>query len=319
MIIGALGLGVWLTACQPDRAADSVKPEPTPTQDALHIEAYSKPAIRFGVLVSDSAISVNERYRPLLDYLESKIGRRFELVALSQDKQFEAVKQQKLDFATTNPLAAVQLRRMYDIQFLVTTRRPKVGTQLGGLIIVHEDSGIETLQDLRAKRAVCVDFQTSAAGCVFQIDYLKEQGFDPFAEFSSFVENKSQDNIVLAVLNGSVDVGFIRTGQLEKMLQEKTLENIDQIRIFQPVDDDFPLPRTTDLYPEWPIAALVDTDPQLVKQVRQILLEIPADHPALKAANLSGFVPAIDYKSVEDLIKPLKLKSWNVNDRTDTP
>jgi hypothetical protein len=43
------------------------------------------------------------------------------------------------------------------------------------------------------------------------------------------------------------------------------------------------------------------------------------DHPALKAANLSGFVPAIDYKSVEDLIKPLKLKSWNVNDRTDTP
>lgn len=320
MIISIFGLGVWLTACQPpDRAADSVKPESTPTQDALHIEAYSKPAIRFGVLVSDSAISVNERYRPLLDYLESKIDRRFELITLNHDSQFEAIQQRKLDFTTTNPLAAVQLRRMYDIQFLVTIRRPRIGTQLGGLIIVHKDSGIETLKDLRAKRAVCVDFQTSGPGCVFQIDYLKEQGFDPFAEFSSFVKNKSQDNIVLAVLNGSVDVGFIRTGQLEKMLRERTLESIDQIRIFQPVDDDFPLPHTTDLYPEWLIAALVDTDPQLVQQVRQILLDIPPDDPALKAANLSGFVPAIDYKSVEDLIQPLKLKSWNVDDRTDTP
>jgi two-component system, LuxR family, sensor histidine kinase TtrS len=319
MILSSLGLGIWVAACQPsDRAVDRVPAEPTPTPAARQTETYAQPAIRFGVLMIDSAISVHERYRPLLDYLESQVGRRFELIALNQDNQFEAVQQHKLDFITNNPLAAVQLRRMYDLEFLVTTRRPQVGTQFGGVIIVHADSGIKTIADLHDKRAVCVDFQTAAGGCIFQIDHLRKQGFDPFTQFGSFVENKSQDNIVLAVLNGSVDVGFIRTGQLEKMLQDKTLESTDQIQIFQAAADDFPLIHTTDLYPEWPIAALAKTDPQLVQQVRQILLDIPPDHPALKAANLSGFVPAIDYKSVEDLIKPLKLKTWNIDDRTDT-
>jgi ABC-type phosphate/phosphonate transport system substrate-binding protein len=271
------------------------------------------------VLLDDSAISVHERYRPLLDYLERRTSRRFKLITLSQASQFEAVQQQQLDFVTNNPLAAVQLRRLYDIQFLVTTRRPDVGTQLGGLIIVRADSGIETIEDLRGKQAACVDFQTAAEGCVLQIDYLRKQGFDPFSDFSRFVTNKSQDNIVLAVLNGSIDVGFIRTGQLENMLKKQMLMNLDQVKIFQPVAGEFPLAHTTDLYPEWPIAALAGTDTELVAQVRQILLEMPPDHPALKAASFSGFVPAVDYTPIEALVEPLNLKSWDAGDRADAP
>ncbi len=321
VILCSFGIGLWLTACQPQASdPESVEVVPSEPTAASSTESYSQPAVRFGVLSTDSAISVNERYRPLLDYLESQMSRRFELVILNQDSQFEAVQQQQLDFTTNNPLAAVQLRRLYNIQFLVTTRRPEVGTQLGGVIIVQADSGIETIEDLRGKQAVCVDFQTAAAGCVFQIDYLQKQGFDPFTEFSRFIENKSQDNIVLAVLNGSVDVGFIRTGQLEEMLRNQMLTSLDRVQIFQAVDDDnFPLAHTTDLYPEWPIAALAEADPKLVAQVRQILLEIPPDHPALKTANFSGFVPAVDYKSVDDLIEPLKLKGWDADDRTDAP
>ncbi len=36
---------------------------------------------------------VNERYRPLLDYLEQTIGRPFELVTLSQESQFTQVEE----------------------------------------------------------------------------------------------------------------------------------------------------------------------------------------------------------------------------------
>jgi ABC-type phosphate/phosphonate transport system substrate-binding protein len=127
------------------------------------------------------------------------------------------------------------------------------------------------------------------------------------------VENKSQDNIVLAVLNGSIDVGFVRTGQLEKMMQMETLESLDQVHVFQAIEDDFPLIHTTQLYPEWPIASLPSTNPQLVEEVRQILLEMPPDHPALKTADIASFVPAVDYTSIEELITLLKLKSWDID------
>lgn len=314
----AIGLG--LVACSSQfQVPKAVNIKPIVTPRTINAEVYAQPAVRFGVLLDDSAISVHERYRPLLDYLERRTSRRFELITLSQASQFEAVQQQQLDFITNNPLAAVQLRRLYDIEFLVTTRRPEVGTQLGGLIIVRADSGIETIEDLKGKQAVCVNFQTAAEGCVLQIDYLQKQGFDPFSNFSRFVENKSQDNIVLAVMNGSVDVGFIRTGQLEKMLKSQMLNSLDPVSIFQSVEDKFPLAHTTGLYPEWPIAALAETDPELVAEVRQVLLEITPNHPAIEIANFSGFVPAVDYTSIEALIEPLKLKSWDAGDRTDVP
>jgi len=295
-----------LTAC------DNRQPETPLTTQPL--ESVSPPVsgdvVRVGVLAIDSAVSVNERYRPLLDYLEQSIGRPFELVPLSQESQFTEVEANNLEFVTSNPLASVQVRRLYDTQFLVTHSRPKTGAEFSGLIVVKQDSEIKNLTDLKNKKGACVAFQTAAAGCVFQIYHLRQEGIDPFTDFSSFVENPSQDNIVLAVLNGTIDVGFIRTGQLEKMVNRGLIESLDEIRVIDAAEDGFYYQHTTDLYPEWPVAALQTTDPQLATAVRQALLNIPTTHPALMAAKINGFVPASNYEELDTLIENLKLKSW---------
>ncbi|MEO0804333.1 MAG: phosphate/phosphite/phosphonate ABC transporter substrate-binding protein [Cyanobacteria bacterium J06642_2] len=268
-------------------------------------------SVRFGVLAIDSAVSVNERYSPLLSYLSESVGKRFELIVLSQESQFHQVAAGELDFTSNNPLAAVQLQRLYDTDFLVTHERQNVGTEFSGLIVTSAESNIDSIGNLKNKSAACVAFQTAAAGCTFQIYHLLQNGFDPFTDFSSFVENRSQDNIVLAVLNGSIDVGFIRTGQLEKMEQKGLIASVDELRIIDRAQDDFFFPHTTALYPEWPVAALPNTDSQLVEQVREALLTMPEDHPALSSLKTTGFVPAVDYGNIEDLIEALKLRSWD--------
>ena len=110
------------TACQKPKANINTPQTNTPSQKSDR--AIGEP-VRIGVLSIDSAVSVNERYRPLLDYLEETIGRPFELVTLSQESQFTQVEAGNLDFTTNNPLAAVQIRRLYDTEFLVTHSRPK--------------------------------------------------------------------------------------------------------------------------------------------------------------------------------------------------
>lgn len=296
-------------ACASVRVPD---PDPDPVLSGAE-QAIAQPvnAVKFGVLAIDSAVSVNERYSPLLEYLSAAVGRPFELVTLSQESQFRQVANGDLDFTSNNPLAAVQLQRLHDTEFLVTHKRPNVGTEFSGLIVVSADSDIESIADLEGKHAACVAFQTAAAGCTFQIFHLLQNDFNPYTDFSSFVENRSQDNIVLAVLNGSIDVGFVRTGQLEKMERKGLISSADELRIIDRAEDDFFFPHKTALYPEWPVAALPNTDPQLADRVREALLAMPEDHPALSSLKTTGFVPAVDYSNIEDLIETLKLRSWD--------
>ena len=298
-----------LTACQ------KPKPNVISTETNTPIESNSKVTgkpVRIGILSIESAVSVNERYRPLLDYLEQTIGRPFELVTVSQDSQFTQVEEGNLDFTTNNPLAAVQIRRLYDTEFLVTHSRSKTGTLFSALIVVKQDSDIKTIENLRGKKVACVDFETAAAGCVFQIYHLQQKGINPFQDFSSFIENKSQDNIVLAVLNGTINAGFIRTGQLEKMVEKGLINSLNELRIIDRANDNFPYAHTTSLYPEWPIAALKNTEPGLVQDVKEALLNIPPEHPALSAAKIESFAPVENYEQLDRLIETLKLKSWDV-------
>ena len=268
---------------------------------------FGQPAVRFGILAIDGARSVHSRYAPLVEYLATEVGRPFELVVLNQESQFTKVDAGTVDFVMSNPLASVQIQKQHDTDFLVTLQRPNTGAKFSALIITRHDSSIQTLSDLRGKKVACVDFKTAAAGCLFQMFHLMENDIDPFQEFSSFVENPSQDNIVLGVLNGTIDAGFIRTGQLEKMVKSGLIQNMDDIRILEPQSDDFFFTHTTALYPEWPIAAVNGTDPALAKTVQTSLLEMSSEHPALLSANLAGFTQPEGYESIDRLLESLSL------------
>lgn len=312
--LGSLvGLLAMLSACTEQTTApvDAIQPDNDTATLTSASNVNEEDIVRFGVLSIDSATSVNERYSPLLAHLSEQVGKPFELYPVSQQEQFTAVEAGDLDFITSNPLASVQIKRLHNTEFLVTHTRPGTGPSFSGLIIVSQDSPIQTLDDLPGKNVACVAFQTAAAGCTFQIFHLLQNDIDPFTDFSSFVENKSQDNIVLAVLNGTIDAGFIRTGQLEKMVRKGLINGVDEVRILDAKTGDFPFAHTTELYPEWPIAAVEGADPELVNAVEAALLDIPADHQALSTLKADGFIPAVDYSKLDNLIQTLQLKSWD--------
>ena len=306
----ALGLSVFLAMNLGGCVGG--KPEVRETEPATGIRApiADKNAYRVSILAFRSAVATNAKYNALMSYLSEATGRPFVLVAHSLDRQFTQVKEGHVDFIFTNPLASVQMRRLYGVKFLATVKRPKTGTEFGGLIIVKSDSEIRELEDLRGKKVVCVAFQTAAGGCNFQIYHLLQKGINPFSDFGSFEELRSQDRIVLSVLNGSFDAGFIRTGQLEKMAAEGSLNSLDEIRILDlAAANDFYYPHTTRLYPEWPFAALPGTDPELMAAVKDALFDLSSDRTAMVAIGAEGFVAPVNYTPMDELIEELELKS----------
>lgn len=299
-----------MIGCSPQLAAnDTESPEPVATLRPQPAEN----AVKVGVLAIRSAEAANAQYGGIIAHLEEQIGQPFVLVPVTQEEQFSLMESSDLDFTFNNPLAGIQIQRLYDTELLATLSRKNTGPQFSGLIIVNANSEISSIEQLKGANGTCVNHETAAAGCIFQIHHLQQKGIDPFTDFAAFSETPSQDNIVLGVLNGTFDVGFIRTGQLERMVREQTLLSTDNIRILDEANDDFFYPHSTILYPEWPFAAHPDTDPALVQQVKTTLLDMSSEHPALTEINAEGFIEPVDYAAIHDLIESLQLRSWDAN------
>ena len=81
---------------------------------------------------------------------------------------------------------------------------------------------------------------------------------------------------------------------------------MDEFRIIHPVTDDFPFVRSTRLDPEWPMAALADTDEDVVQKVAEALKTISAESSAAKAAKIIGWKEAADYTSVRECLTAIK-------------
>ena len=110
------------------------------------------------------------------------------------------------------------------------------------------------------------------------------------------------DNVVQEVIEGKADVGFVRTGVIEGMVRDGKIR-FDQIKVLnrQPTEK-FPLLLSTDLYPEWPVAAELDVPQSLIKKVVIALLNIQPNDRAAQVGQYYGFSSTGDYASIESLM-----------------
>ena len=114
-----------------------------------------------------------------------------------------------------------------------------------------------------------------------QFRELKAAGLHHLQDPKQLIFMQKQGTIVNAVLNGDIDVGFIRTDQLERTIDKTTGELVDpsKVKIINPqqglVSDGGPFPFTasTRLYPNWNIASLPHVSEQVVQKVQASLLQ----------------------------------------------
>ncbi|WP_289020560.1 PhnD/SsuA/transferrin family substrate-binding protein [Desulfobacter postgatei] len=136
------------------------------------------------------------------------------------------------------------------------------------------------------------------------------QGIDPYKDFSKLEFGGKHDNVVLAVQNGLVEAGTVRTDTLERMAAEGVVEMSEFRIIDQKKYDDFPFVCSTALYPEWPIAKTKATADDLAAEVVAALKLLQVTDKAATDAKVVGWSDALDYAVVEDLQKKLKIEAY---------
>ncbi len=245
---------------------------------------YGPKTMKVALLPLYSAITLYDRYEPLMRYLTRATGYEFKLVIPNDFDDFmKLVKSRKVEFSYQNPYIFALIDREVDLKPLVTTissagAEGSRGDQFRGIIITRSDSGISDVNGLRGKK-VMVTSPKSAGGYLSQKIFLLQRGINPEREMQ-IIDAKRHDNVILGVYRGEADAGFIRESALDEL---KELIDVKKIRI---------LARTRPL-PNWPFALCGNVSASLVKEVKRLLTEL-GDKEVLKAARIKGFRPADD-------------------------
>ncbi len=283
-------------------------------------QAFSAEPVKIGVIAFPSKAQALEQWQPLTVVLKQAMPEHhFVVVALSYAELDQAVAARQLDFVMTNGGHYLLLRNRNGLSSpLATLSRSVSGQSLtvfGGVIFSRAGQAeINTLSDIKGKTVAAVQTE-SQGGYQMQAYELSRFGIHIPQDVHLITTGFPHDQVVEAVLNGDAEVGFVRSGVLEKMVREGRLD-IKQLKILNRQDlPGFPLHVSTRLYSEWPFAAVPHIDEKLARHVVAALFELDENKAATSAMAIHGFVVPADYSPVEDVLRELRMPPFEVAPR----
>lgn len=278
--------------------------------------AEAKEAIKIGVLAYRGKSQTLAQWQPMAVALKQALPEEdFVVDAYAFPELEAAVQQRQIDFILTNPGHYVLLTKKIGLSApLATLSVDQAGlpsSRFGGVIFGRATANqINVLADIKGKTIAAVS-NASFGGYQMQAYELLQAGIRLEQDNQLLFTGMPQDNVVAAVLSGSADLGLVRSGVIEEMIQEGKLDS-QQIKVINSQRlDDFPLAVSTRLYPEWAFAVLPQVDGKLARHVAAALYVLEDNTAAVKAMNIHGFVVPPDYTPVADLLKALRLPPFD--------
>lgn len=283
-------------------------------QSVLPVAAQVRDEVTLGVFAYRPEPVIRERYAPLADYLSQESGVQVRLEVLTQEELTRSLAANRVDFFLTNPSHFLLIRSERSLTgVLATVIRSWNGQStgsIGGVILARQErDDINTLKDLRNK-SIATPGVHYLGGYQTQALELLDAGLD-IQRGNRIVRLGNHDRVVKAVLAGDADVGFVRTGIYEDLFRESPglagelkVINRQELR-------GYPFVLSTRLYPEWPLVSLPHVDSRVVRRIASALFALEPEHPAARAAELSGFSPPADYQSVEELARRLRVAPYD--------
>jgi two-component system, LuxR family, sensor histidine kinase TtrS len=272
--------------------------------------AMANAEIKIGMLAQRGPEIALKEWSGIGDYLTDQMGEKVTVVPLEFTDVLEFCRNEPHGFIFGNSGFYVRAKVLRGAKALVTAKYKGSGAAFGGVIFARRDSGISDFKDMKGKVLMCAKF-SSAGGWLFQKGAMVQGGLAPEKDCAKVIEGKTHDEVVYAVRDKKADVGTVRTNILESMQRERKI-SMDDFVIINPVQHaDFPEVCSTPLYPDWPLASLGKTPPEVAEKLKKALLAMEPGHPALEQARkLERFIPALDYGPLEELMRSLHVEPF---------
>jgi phosphonate transport system substrate-binding protein len=263
---------------------------------------FADDALIMGVFPRRNAQISYQMYSPLANYLSKQLGRE---VKLSLSKNFatfwQGVKNRKYDLVHYNQLH--YLRSHKNFSYNVILQNEEFGkSTLAGAILVHKNSGINSLEALKGKRIIFGGGPGAMISSVVTRLLLLEHGLSTNDYQTMYAINPP--NAAVSVFTGDADAAGTGDGVLNLKVVNNAIDTT-QLTILA----------KSDALAHLPWAVKSDMSIAVQKQIKSLLLNLiktPAGKNILKSAGLTNFRVAenTDYDPHRVIVKKVLGKSY---------
>ncbi|CAJ1970001.1 unnamed protein product [Cylindrotheca closterium] len=226
-------------------------------------------------------------------YLNEAVGKRwnppieFKMVVTETPLRDWIDLKQEIDFMYTDSGVYSCIGLEIGAQPLATTiarlkargREYEVDVLSGAMITLADTKDIDSVEDLKGKIIGAHSF-SDFASAQSQFYEMQKNGMDYITDPKQVVFTGNDEETVRGVLDGRWDVGFVRTGQVEKTLDPSTnkivdvslLNVLEQKNNIMTNGEVFPFLHSTPVFPEWPLAAKESVDALVAEEVANAMI-----------------------------------------------
>ncbi|MGC9387047.1 MAG: diguanylate cyclase domain-containing protein [Hydrogenovibrio sp.] len=286
----------------------------------------AQPEIKLVVFDYAGEAFTEQEFRAFAQHLDKALpDHRVTLSVLKSDALREAVRTGQADILLVNPsLYEIIRHESLTAGVAATLERHRHGvntSSLGGLIFTRADRpDIQQLADL-ANARIAIPTRQNTGAFRIPLHELVKAGLVP--DKVSFLEFGDNVKVVEAVLSGEADVGFIRTGILEALVNKGLLARSEVKVIHARALGSYPFELSTELYPEWPLVLMPSVPSDVMKRLASAAYAFdphPFNENGVRegetqagmnlddsGSQLHGFMPPLDYKPMSDLLREMRL------------
>jgi phosphonate transport system substrate-binding protein len=163
--------------------------------------------LNIGLIPEQNVFKQFKRYVPLGKYIEKKTGIKMKFTLLSRyGNILESFYRKKMDGAFWGSFTGAMAIKKHGIQPIARPVNLDGTSTYHGYIMVHKDSGIKNINDMKGKSVAFVEKATTA-GYIFPMAYFNENGIKDIDKyFSEYYFTGSHDAAIHALLNKKVDI-----------------------------------------------------------------------------------------------------------------
>ncbi len=262
---------------------------------SLHAQPIAQGPLKLGVGLFQPDREKNDTtYKPLANYLATKLGRTIELRTVDTwEGLAKSLANGETDLALMGPWGYVLANHEAGAQ-AISTILYDGKPEYFALMITHPDSGIQTVQDLKGRTFAFGD-KGSTSGYLIPLHYFMTQGINPDTYFSKVLYTKHQA-IETQVAAGQLDAGADYNRNRNAMIEQGLIKAERSKIIWQSA----PLPNDA-----FAVSKVIFQDKALVSKLQAALAAVGAElakQPQLLPVHYTGFVTKDNgfYKPIRD-------------------